>query len=79
MKYCMKHFNEIYIVPFVNVSVLIKFSLETGVFLSQLSKNLHRAICRGCVSESPRRGDSNAHPRHVILCRNIDKYHFLSC
>ena len=29
-------------------------------------------ICLGCVLESPRRGDSNTHPQHMILWRNIE-------
>ena len=26
----------------------------------------------GCVLESPHRGDSNTHPKHMILWRNIE-------
>ena len=74
----MKHFNEIHIVPLRERLRSHEVFARDRCFLSQLSKNLHRVICRGCVLESPRRGDSNAHPRHVILCRNIDTYHFLS-
>ena len=35
-------------------------------------------ICLGCVLESPRRGDSNTHPQHMTLWRNIEIKHFLS-
>ena len=28
---------------------------------------LHKIICCGCVLESPHRGDSNTHPKHMIL------------
>ena len=35
-------------------------------------------ICFECVLESPRRGDSNTHPQHMILWRNIENYPFLS-
>ena len=31
-------------------------------------------ICCGCVLESPHRGDSNTHPKHMILWRIYDKY-----
>ena len=34
--------------------------------------------CFGCVLESPRYGDSNIHPQHMILWRNIENYPFLS-
>ena len=27
---------------------------------------LHKIICCGCVLESPRQGDSNTHPRHML-------------
>ena len=27
---------------------------------------LHKIICCGCVLESPRRGDSNTHPKHMF-------------
>ena len=30
---------------------------------------LHKIICFGCVLESPHRGDSNKHPKHMILLR----------
>ena len=30
---------------------------------------LHKIICCGCVLESPRSGDSNTHPQHMILWR----------
>ena len=33
---------------------------------------LHKIICCGCVSESPHRGDSNTHPKHMILWRTYD-------
>ena len=29
-------------------------------------------VCRGCVLELPRRGDSNTHPQHMILWRTYD-------
>ena len=60
----------------VNVSILIQFSIKTSV-LSQLLLNLHKIIGRRCVLESSRRGDSNIHPQHMILWRNIEeKKHF---
>ena len=33
---------------------------------------LYKIICCECVLESPRRGDSNTHPRHMILWRFYD-------
>ena len=33
---------------------------------------LHKIICCGCVFESPHRGDSNTHPKHMILWRTYD-------
>ena len=33
---------------------------------------LHKIICCGCVLESPPRGDSNTHPKHMILWRIYD-------
>ena len=51
---------------YVNVFVLIQFSLKISV-LSQLLSNLHKIIGRRCVLESSRRGDSNTHPQHMIL------------
>ena len=33
---------------------------------------LHKIICFGCVLESPQRGDSNTHPKHMILWRTND-------
>ena len=45
---------------YVNVSVLIKLSLETTGFII-IILNLHKTICCGCVLESPRRGNSNTH------------------
>ena len=35
---------------------------------------LHKIICCGCVLESPHRGDSNTHPKHMILWRIYDNY-----
>ena len=38
-------------------------------------------MCCGCVLESPQGGDSNTHPQHIILWRNIENftfYHFYS-
>ena len=35
---------------------------------------LHKIICCGCVLESPHRGDSNTHPKHMILWRTYDIY-----
>ena len=55
---------------YMNVIVLIKFSQKTSV--------LHKIICFGCVLESPHRGDSNTHPKHIILWRYIENYPFLS-
>ena len=49
---------------YVNVFVLIQFSLKTSV-LSQLLSNLHKIIGRRCVLESSRRGDSNTHPHNI--------------
>ena len=34
----------------------------------------HKIICCGCVLESPHRGDSNTHPKHMILWRTYDNY-----
>ena len=48
------------------------------VFLPKIPSVLHRIICCGCVLESPPRGDSNTHPEHMFLWRNIENYHFLS-
>ena len=45
---------------------------------NQIDKNgyflifLHKIICCGCVLESPHRGDSNTHPKHMILWRIYD-------
>ena len=50
---------------YLNVSVLIQFSLKTSV-LSQLLSNLHKIIGRRYVLESSRRGDSK-----VIHIHNI--------
>ena len=64
---------------YVNVSVLIKFSQKYNiieVILPYLPSVLHKIICCGCVLESPRRGDSNTHPQHMILWRNIANYNF---
>ena len=33
---------------------------------------LHKIKCCGCVLESPHRGDSNTHPKHMILWRTYD-------
>ena len=33
---------------------------------------LHKIICCRCVLESPHRGDSNTHPKHMILWRTYD-------
>ena len=33
---------------------------------------LHKIIYCGCVLESPHRGDSNTHPKHMILWRTYD-------
>ena len=38
----------------------------------KLSIYLHKIICCGCVLESPHRGDSNTHPKHMILWRTYD-------
>ena len=38
---------------------------------------LHKIICCGCVLESPHRGDSNTHPKHMILWRIYDKVKIL--
>ena len=62
---------------YVIVSILIKLSLKTCVFILIIIK-LHKIICRGCVLESPRRGDSNTLPQHMILWRNIENFPFLS-
>ena len=35
---------------------------------------LHKIICCGCVLESPHRGDSNTHPKHMILWTTSDNY-----
>ena len=40
-----------------------------------LPEVLHKIICCGYLLESPRRGDSNISPQHMILWRNN---HFLS-
>ena len=32
----------------------------------KISIFLHKIICYGCVLESPHRGDSNTHPKHII-------------
>ena len=40
----------------------------------KISIFLHKIICCGCVLESPHRGDSNTHPKHMILWRNHDNY-----
>ena len=40
--------------------------------------NFHKIIDRRCVLQSSRRGDSNTHPQHMILWRNIEKNHFKS-
>ena len=64
----------------MNVSVLIKFSQKTSVFVI-ISINIHKIICCGRVLESTRLCDSNTHPQHIILWRNIEKlifYHFYS-
>ena len=47
------------------------------VFLPKIPLFLHKNICCGCVLESPRRGDSNTHPQHMFLWRNIKNCHFL--
>ena len=41
---------------------------KSGLF----SLFLHKIICCGCVLESPHRGDSNTHPKHMILWRTYD-------
>ena len=56
----------------MNVPVLIKFSLKTSVFYLNYDK-LHKIICRGCVLESPSRGDSNTHPQHILFYGEILK------
>ena len=33
-----------------------------------------KIMCCGCVLESPRRGDSNTHPQHMILWRFYDNW-----
>ena len=33
---------------------------------------LHKIIRCGCVLESPHQGDSNTHPKHMILWRTYD-------
>ena len=38
----------------------------------KISIFLHKIICCGCVLESPRWGDSNTHPEHMILWRTYD-------
>ena len=38
----------------------------------KISMFLHKIICCGCVLESPQRGDSNTHPKDMILRRTYD-------
>ena len=40
----------------------------------KMDKNQYfsKTICCGCVLESPHRGDSNTHPKHMILWRTYD-------
>ena len=57
---------------YVRISVLMKFSLKTGVFILIIIKS-----CHGCVLESSPRGDFNTHPQHD-LWRNIENYHLVS-
>ena len=38
----------------------------------KISIFLHKIICSGCVLESPHRGDSDTHPKHMILWRIND-------
>ena len=35
---------------------------------------LHKITCCGCVLELPHRGDSNTHPKHMILWKTHDNY-----
>ena len=60
---------------YVNVSVLIKFSQKTSVF-TLIIISCPKNHMFGCVFESPRCGDSNTHPKHIILWRNIDFFTF---
>ena len=60
-------------IHYVNVSVIIKFSQKTSIFTL-----IHKIICFGCVLELPPWGDSNTHPKHMILWRIIENYPFLS-
>ena len=59
----------------MNVSVLIKFSQKTSVFYLNYHV-LHKIICFGCVLESPRGGNSNAHPKDMNLWRKLKIIHF---
>ena len=40
---------------------------------------LHRIICCGCVLGSSHRGDSNTHPKHMILWRTYDIFGKNTC
>ena len=60
---------------YVNVSILIQFSLKTSV-LSQLLSNLHKIIGRRCVLESSRRGIHNKLFYGEILEKKITFNHF---
>ena len=41
------------------------------------SSVLHKNICCGYSLESPRRGDSNEYPQHMLLWRNKQNYHLI--
>ena len=51
---------------------------KTGVGIKMIKKIekksifLHKIICCGCALESPHRGDSNTHPKHMILWKTND-------
>ena len=53
---------------------ILKKGHQPGVYvpLRALFLVLHKIICCGCVLESPHRGDSNTHPKHMILWRTND-------
>ena len=51
---------------------------KSGVGIKMIKKMgkksifIHKIICCGCALESPHRGDSNTHSKHMILWRTYD-------
>ena len=63
------------VTPDFHLTYIVKMG-KSGVGIKlikmEFSMFLHKIICCGCVLESPHRGDSNTHRKHMILWRIYD-------